>query len=494
MRFELVTTPLEQLQTDLLVVLLDSENELARLPSDKLKGIPGHLNSGFVSKKIKREFFSQYDEKIRHLLIFHTMLDSNYNIWEKVKIFASKALGYGKDFDFKKIAVLLDGKNAPSFLGKIAEGLILGGYSYDKFKKEKDTFVAGLEVQLVIDPAAEKESESRLARYRMVSDAANEARQIVNDPGAEVTPEVLASLAIKIGQENHLAVQVKNEKNLVSEGFTGLQAVGKGSIHPPRLITLEYQPEKESAWRLALVGKGVTFDSGGISLKPSEKMLEMKGDMAGASAVLYTMKVLARLKPPFHVLGIIPTCENFPDANAQRPGDIFIARNGKSVQVDNTDAEGRLILTDAFSLAGDWKATHMIDVATLTGAAIRALGQGYAAIMGNSQKLIESIIHSGRNHGEFFWQLPLPPEYKELLKTPYADINNVGGPYAGAITGGLFLQEFVPEKIAWAHLDIAGPFLFDKPWKYYKEGATAFGLKTLVDLCEQWGEYFKDEG
>lgn len=494
MRFELITTPLEQLQTDLLVILLDSENELARIQPGKMKSIIEQLNSDYAAKKIKREFFTRHDEKIRHLLVFHANLDSSYNIWEKVKIFASKALGYCKDFNLKKMTFLLNGKEAPPFLGKVAEGLILGGYSYDKYKKEKNSYMTEMEVQFAIAPAAENECSSRLARYRMISEAVNEARQIVNDPGAEVTPEVLASLAIKIGQENHLAVQVKNEKNLVSEGFTGLMAVGKGSIHPPRLITLEYQPPRESSCRLALVGKGVTFDSGGISIKPSEKMSEMKGDMAGAGAVLYSMKILAQLKPPFHVLGIIPACENFPDANAQRPGDIFIARNGKSVQVDNTDAEGRLILTDAFSLAGDWKATHIIDVATLTGAAIRALGQGYAAIMGNSQGLVDAIIHSGQNQGECFWQLPLPPEYKELLKTPYADINNVGGPYGGAITGGLFLQEFVPEKTAWAHLDIAGPFLFDKPWKYYKEGATAFGLKTLVDLCERWGEYFKDEG
>jgi leucyl aminopeptidase len=492
MRFELIATPLDQLHTELLVVLLDSENELASIRHDKLKPVLDQLNSDYVAKKIKREFFSRYDERIQHLLVFHTNLDNHYNLWEKVKIFSSKAFGYGKDFNLKKIALLLNGKDAPAFLGKVVEGLIMGGYSYDKYKKEKNTYAAELEVSLAIAPEAEKECLPRLNRYRLVSEAANEARQIINDPGAEVTPEVLASIAVKIGQEHNLSVLVKNEKNLESEGFTALLSVGKGSIHPPRLITLEYHPPQQSHHRLALVGKGVTFDSGGISIKPSEKMLEMKADMAGAGAVLYTMKLLAQLKPSFHILGIIPACENFPDANAQRPGDIFVARNGKSVQVDNTDAEGRLILTDAFALAGDWKATHIIDVATLTGAAVRALGQGYAAIMGNCQIFIDAIIQSGQNHGEFFWQLPLPPEYKELLKTPYADINNVGGSNGGAIIGGLFLQEFLPEKTTWAHLDIAGPFLFDKPWKYYKEGATAFSLKTLVDLCERWNDVFKE--
>ena len=174
-----------------------------------------------------------------------------------------------------------------------------------------------------------------------------------------------------------------------------------------------------------------------------------------------------------------------PDANSQRPGDILVPKNGKSIQVDNTDAEGRLVLIDGFEKAEEWKATHIIDIATLTGSVVRALGQGYAGIMGNDANLVKSIIESGKSHGELFWELPLPEEYRKFLKTPYADLNNVGSSYAGAITAGLFLQEFVPEKMNWAHLDIAGPFLFDKPWKYYKAGATGFGLKTFVELCRQ---------
>jgi leucyl aminopeptidase len=219
-------------------------------------------------------------------------------------------------------------------------------------------------------------------------------------------------------------------------------------------------------------------------------MWEMKGDMSGGAAVLAAMQAIGKLKPPVNVIGIVPAAENSPDANAQRPGDIFRAKNGKTIMVDNTDAEGRLILTDGLFVAGQEKATHIVDAATLTGACVRALGPSIAGIMGNSPELIDAVVASGRNHGESYWELPLPEEYKEMLKSPYADINNIGGAVAGASTAGLFLQEFVPEDTAWAHLDIAGPFLMEKNWKYYEPGGVGFGTKTMVDLAERFDEYF----
>jgi leucyl aminopeptidase len=254
------------------------------------------------------------------------------------------------------------------------------------------------------------------------------------------------------------------------------------------LIRLTYRAKKAKR-RLALVGKGITFDTGGISIKPADKMWEMKGDMSGGAAVLFAMKAIGKLRPSVDVVGIVPTAENTPDANAQLPGDVFFAKNGKSIMVDNTDAEGRLILTDGLFQAGEEGATHIVDIATLTGACVRALGPSIAGAMGNSRDLIQAVIRSGRNHGEDFWELPLHPEYKEMIKAPCADVNNTGGPLAGAITAGLFLQEFVPEGAAWAHLDIAGPFIREKEWKYYEAGAIGFGLKTLVDLAQRFDEY-----
>jgi leucyl aminopeptidase len=253
------------------------------------------------------------------------------------------------------------------------------------------------------------------------------------------------------------------------------------------MVILRHVPRKPSKETIALVGKGITFDTGGISLKPGEKMWEMKGDMAGAAAVLYAMRALGRLAPDVKVVGILCCAENFPDANAQRPGDIFVAKNGKSVMVDNTDAEGRLVLTDGLHRAGEEGATHVVDIATLTGACLRALGPSVAGVLGTDRELIQRIIRSGENHGESFWELPLVEEYRDALKTPYADLNNIApGGLAGAITASLFLREFVPAGVAWAHLDIAGPMFKDKDWKYYEAGALGFGLKTLVDLCERF--------
>jgi leucyl aminopeptidase len=335
----------------------------------------------------------------------------------------------------------------------------------------------------------EESNQRNLHRYTMVSNAANEARTLINEPGGIATPEFLVQAARKVAREANLDIKVWDEKRLEKEGYNGLIQVGRGSANPPRMIRLTYHARK-AKHHVALVGKGVTFDTGGISIKPADKMWEMKGDMSGGAAVIYAMKAIGKLRPDVNVTGIVPTAENTPDANAQRPGDIFYAKNGKSIMVDNTDAEGRLILTDGLHLAGESRATHILDIATLTGAIVRALGDSIAGVMGNNPDLIRAVIQSGRNHGESFWELPLPEEYKDLIKAPCADWNNTGGPTAGALTAGLFLQEFVPPGTAWAHLDIAGPYLKEKNWKYYEAGGIGFGLKTLVDVVERFGDYF----
>jgi leucyl aminopeptidase len=388
----------------------------------------------------------------------------------------------------ESITVALNAKDAVPFIGKAVEGAILGAYTFDKYKKEK-TDLSKLRVNLAAMREADIANKRYLSRYTVVSEAVNEARDLINEPGSAVIPESMADVARKIAKESNLDVKIWDEKKLGKEGYNGLLQVGKGSSHPPRMIRLAYRSKKAKK-HLAFVGKGITFDTGGISIKPADKMWEMKGDMSGGAAVLYAMKAIGKLQPELNVTGIVTTAENSPDANAQLPGDIFYAKNGKSIMVDNTDAEGRLVLTDGLHLAGEEGATHIIDIATLTGACVRALGLSIAGIMGNNQQLVQSVIQSGQNHGEEFWQLPLPVEYKELLKTPCADLNNIGGPVGGAITAGLFLQEFVPDNAAWAHLDIAGPFLVEKQWKYYEAGAVGFGLKTLVDLAERFNDYF----
>ncbi|HLE21021.1 MAG TPA: leucyl aminopeptidase [Vicinamibacteria bacterium] len=494
MKLNVVTQPPSRIKADLAVAVLDPGVTLFTVDEPELRHVLQAAQRNFQEERQKREVFHSFPEQspIRNLLIFSTTLSKNYNIWENVKIFAAKSLGYARGYYLGRIAFFLSSPDGAAFVGKATEGFLLGSYRFDKYKKNK-TKDPELLVSIVVRPEDKTASDERLHRYSVVAQEANRCRDIVNEPGAVMYPEALARVAKRVASQNRLKCTVLDEKQLEKQGYGGLIAVGKGSVHPPRMIVLRYEPRRKSRHHLALVGKGITFDTGGISLKPPEGMFTMKGDMAGGAAVIYTMAAIGQLKPSLRVTGIVPTAENFPGNHAQRPGDIFIAKNGKSVMVDNTDAEGRLVLSDGLARAGEEGATHVVDIATLTGAVVRALGEAVAGVMGNDRHLVQAVIRSGENHGEVFWELPLVEEYKETLKTPYADLNNVGGKHAGAITAGLFLREFVPEGLSWAHLDIAGPYLLEKAWKYYGEGATGFGLKTMVDLCRRFEEYFPEQ-
>jgi leucyl aminopeptidase len=478
-----------QITTDLLVVILDSEIRLHDLTGSPLDETVRRIAKDIEAKRLKKEYFTANDSRgsARNLLVFSTALNPGYNVWENLKTFIARAIRLAGDHSFEKVTVLMNTDEAAPFVGKAVEGAILGSYTFDKYKKQKSD-LGKIQFEIVGLKAHDQSNKDYVNRYTIVAEAVNEARTLINEPGSVATPAYLAETAAVIAKQADLDIKVWDEKRLQRDGYNGLLQVGRGSVHPPRLIRLAYRAKK-SRGHLAFVGKGVTFDTGGISLKPADKMFEMKGDMSGGAAVMYAMKCIGKLKPDVNVTGIIPTAENFPDANAQRPGDIFYAKNGKSIMVDNTDAEGRLILTDGLHLAGEEKATHILDIATLTGACVRALGLSVAGIMGNHAQLIKAVIRCGQNHGEMFWELPLPEEYKDLIKTPYADLNNIGGPVAGALTAGLFLQEFVPDSTPWAHLDIAGPFIREKEWKYYEAGAIGFGTKTLVDLAERYHEY-----
>ncbi len=255
------------------------------------------------------------------------------------------------------------------------------------------------------------------------------------------------------------------------------------------MMEMTYTPDGDSDVHLVLLGKGVTFDTGGISIKGAEDMHLMVGDMAGAAAVLGAMEVIGRLRPRIKVTAVVFSAENKPGSKACRPGDIIRYKNGLSVHIENTDAEGRLLLADGLIRAGELQATHIVDVATLTGACARALGPSFTGVMGMNRKLVNAVTRAGGNHGESYWRLPLPVEYREMLKTPHADLNNVGGPKAGATTAALFLKEFVPGNTPWVHLDIAGTFWKSKPWKYYKEGPSGTAVKTLADLALRWKEH-----
>jgi leucyl aminopeptidase len=490
MNIKLSFAPVSAAKVDLLAVILDDEKTLHTIDDKRIADHVARAAELYREKKIKRDYFATLPDGgvASALAVYWSPGLTSWNLWENVKTCTARALRLARDYQMPRIGLVLNGTDAAPLVGKAVEGAVVGSYGFEKYKSEKDEFLTrDAQLTILAHPDHEPDAEARKARYAWVSENVNRARDLINEPGSAVTPAVIADQASEAAKELDLEVEVLDPAGLKARGYEGLLHVGQGSVHPPRMVILRHIPRKPSGETIALVGKGITFDSGGISLKPGDRMWEMKGDMAGAAAVLATLRALGRLRPDVKVVGILCCAENLPDANAQRPGDIFIAKNGKSVMVDNTDAEGRLVLTDGLARAGEEGATHVVDIATLTGAVVRALGPSVAGIMGTDPELIRRIVRSGENHGETFWELPLVDEYREALRTPYADVNNIAaGGLAGAITAGLFLREFVPEKTAWAHLDIAGPMFRDKDWKYYEAGAVGFGVKTLVDLCERF--------
>jgi leucyl aminopeptidase len=492
MNIKLSFTAVSKNPADLLAVILDEETVLHDVDDAAITAHVNRARAGFKEKTLRREYYVTLPEGSAHkaLVVYWSPSLKAWNLWENVKTFTARALRLARDYHLARVAVIVNNAAAGRFVGKVVEGATLGSYTFDRYRQEKDEFFAK-EAQLVVlvHPDHQVDAEARKARYAWVSENVNRARDITNEPAMAVNPQYIADRAAEIAKEHNLEIEILDSAGLRARGFQGINRVGQGSANPPCMVILRHVPRKPSAETIALIGKGITFDSGGISLKPGDKMWEMKGDMAGAAAVLYTMRALGKLAPDVKVVGILCCAENMPDSNAQRPGDIFTAKNGKSIMVDNTDAEGRLVLSDGLARAGEEGATHIVDIATLTGAVVRALGPSVAGIMGTNADLVKRLIRSGENHGEAYWELPLVEEYRDSLKTPYADLNNISnGSIAGAITAGLFLREFVPEKTAWAHLDIAGPMFRDKDWKYYEAGALGFGVKTLVDFCERFHE------
>jgi len=490
MNVKLAFTPASKNPVDLLAVVLDEDKTLHEVDDPVLAEHVRRAGEAFRAKTLKREYFATLPDggPARAIVVYWSPQLRAWNLWENVKTFTSRALRLGRDYRLARVGLALNAKDAAPLVGKAVEGAVLGTYVFDRYRQEKDDFFAKeASLTILAHPDHEADAEARKARYGWVAENVNRARDLINEPGNVVTPESIAADAGEIAREVEIEIEVLDPAALRARGYQGILRVGAGSGHPGRMVVLRHVPRKASKETLALVGKGITFDSGGISIKPGDKMWEMKGDMAGAAAVLFAMRAIGKIRPDMKVVGILCCAENLPDANAQRPGDIFTAKNGKSVMVDNTDAEGRLVLIDGLARAGEEGATHVVDIATLTGAVVRALGPSVAGVMGTDRELVRRVVRSGENHGEPFWELPLVEEYREALRTPFADINNIAaGGLAGAITAGLFLREFVPPGAAWAHLDIAGPMFKDKEWKYFDAGAIGFGVKTLVDLCERF--------
>jgi len=361
-------------------------------------------------------------------------------------------------------------------------GALTGCHGQDLYRTEKKRFP--------IEEIVWAEADAEVCRSgRILGGAVNLARQLVNEPPTEIYPDSFARRAVVVAQSCALECEVWDEARLERERCGALLAVGRGSDRGPRLVILRYRGAAASQAPLALVGKGVTFDSGGLSLKPSESMLTMKCDMAGAATVLATLQAIAQLQLPVNVVGLIGLVENMPGSRAYKLGDVLTARNGRTIEVHNTDAEGRLVLADVLcvALAQEPRPERIIDLATLTGACVVALGQDVAGLMTNSQPWCDTVAAAARACGERVWQLPMFPEYDEQIQGEVADIKNVGeGRWGGAITAAKFLEQFV-ESTPWAHLDIAGPAFLEKPKPWQDGGGSGVLVRTLVEVARsEW--------
>lgn len=379
------------------------------------------------------------------------------------------------------------------------QGISLAAYSFDKYKSTKNgtgrDADTGREQVKVFLPLQPDNLAQEIAKYIAVTTRAIcLARDLVNEPATDLPPARFAEAAREIAQSSNLSVEILDEEGARKEGLGGLLGVSRGSNEECRLIKLTYNGSmsgsadeaKPTTAKVALVGKGITFDSGGLSLKSAEAMMTMKTDMAGAAAVLATMSVLNELKVPLDVVGIMAMSENLPSGSATKPGDVLKTRSGQTIEVLNTDAEGRLVLADALTLATEENPDAIIDLATLTGACVVALGESVAGVMTNDQRLVDMLTRAAKTSGEKFWQLPLPHVYQPMIESEVADMKNVASkPKAGALIAGLILEKFVGD-IPWIHLDIAGPARSDTSQGFLTKGATGFGVLTLIELLQSW--------
>jgi len=363
----------------------------------------------------------------------------------------------------------------------IAEGALLGLYSFTKYKKPEYEDIE--EIMIVVREKGKVPIlEPAIGKGKLVAEATNLARDMVNEPANYMTPSQMAEAAKEIASKYNLEFRAFDREDMEAMGMGALLGVAKGSNQPPKLITLSYKGDDRSEKALGFLGKGITFDSGGISIKASEGMGEMKDDMAGAAAVMTALGAIAQLKPKVNVTAIIPATENLPSGSALKPGDVLKALNGKTIEVISTDAEGRLILADALSYAQKLGLSPLIDLATLTGACRVALGTLYSGLFGNDQDLVDKVLRAAERTGERMWQMPMPEEYKEQNKSEIANVKNTGNRYGGAITAALFLTEFV-DNTPWVHIDIAGTASSNKESGYTVKGSTGVGVRTLVELA-----------
>jgi leucyl aminopeptidase len=477
LRVQAADKPLADVDADLLAVLVFDGAELP----EPLAGAPGSDDV----KGAYRKTTLVHPERPRRALVIG-LGDRDEFEPERARVAGAIAARQAASLDVTSLALAgPDANDAKAVAQAIVEGAILASYRFDRFKSKRNG--DGDDKQLEqIEVIGNGEISEGLEAARIAAEAENFARELQDLPSNVVTPSYLAGRAEAIAEEHDsVTCEVMGRKEIADKGMGGLVAVSQGTAEDPRLIVLRYQAGGDGP-TLGLVGKGVTFDTGGISIKPSGQMHEMKMDMSGAAAVLEAVSAIAKLELPVNVLAVIPSTENMPSGTAVKPGDIITQLNGKTVEVNNTDAEGRLILADALAYSVELGADRIVDLATLTGAVIVALGSTYAALISNDDELAAEVEGAGERTGELVWRLPLHPEYKELTKGTVADLTNASAKRkASTIYAGSFLEEFVDGK-PWVHLDIAGT-AWDVGREYVGKGPTGYGVRLLVELARSLG-------
>jgi leucyl aminopeptidase len=411
-------------------------------------------------------------------------------IWENVRDLKAKKVGIV--FDHLNIE---EGEEAAA--AAISESLVLSSYRFMNHKTVENKTTKGHRKlrsdsktsSVITIFSKSRKAKKAVVEAALIATASNITRTLSDEPGNIATPTFLATESKRLGKEYGFKVKILEEQDMEKEGMGALLGVSRGSVEPAKLIIMEHKPKgKKKLEKICLVGKGLTFDAGGISIKPADKMWEMKYDKCGGTAVIGMMCAIAGLNLPYHIYGVVPASENMPDGMAVKPGDILTSLTGHTIEVLNTDAEGRLILSDALGYCHRLKPDVTIDFATLTGACVIALGSIRAGVMGKSDALCKDLMTAGDSCGERVWHLPQDEEYGDLLKSDHADLKNIGGRYGGALTAGYFLSNFVPPETEWAHVDLAGP-----AWKndstggkdYLRRGATGFGVRLIVEYLRQ---------
>jgi leucyl aminopeptidase len=493
MQIQLETQPYSSIQTDAVVTyIFDKDNKIDGVLADIDQAMAGHIAAlaagGELSAKPLEMVLLHFPEGMdaKRLLLVGAGKPDKFETNDLRKI-AGTALRYLKSRGVKKFVFLArEGERGPAAAQAVAEGLLVGDFESDKYRTDKKNIreiqsvsLAGFEAV----PAAAL--TAAVENGRVIAESQNFARDLINEPSNRLTPRMLAARAEAMAKEVGLRIEILDERKISELKMGALIGVAQGSFEPPRVIVVHYSPDnpKPGAPVLGLVGKAVTFDTGGISIKPAENMEKMKYDMGGGATMLGAMRALAYLKPAVSVIAVIPATENMPGGHAQKPGDVQTAMSGKTIEVINTDAEGRLILADGITYAKKLGCTHLIDAATLTGAIQVALGTVHVGAFGTPREFLDQFLASTKSAGEKMWPMPMDDEYEELIKSTIADIRNTGtGKGGGAITAAWFIKEFA-EDTPWVHLDIAATCWVDEGRPWLAKGPTGIAIRSIIDFA-----------